>query len=389
MGYLPSERENGHHFSKEAPLETLMSSLQSAKDFIVPMVSSSLVSTMGSCNLIFRMPSTGSAVISGENSDIFQGSTQGENVQLIAKENRALQMDKTSSKLGQHQQHCLSDCFECLSSLWSHDELIHASSFHSCSDREKNYKAFTYQEGSEKQLSGLSVQGLSTSVPAFYYVMKPNRSVQKIRNSFRVPHTEDSCVSQKPAPSVFQTMMEHCIFASSTFSKHVGQVIPWNENIVYSINDSKNRMMGYLSNTISISMMIDRNHILGKLQEQVKYHKSLGFARVGGDPNTSMPPTTTGTERSLEPEESSNTTPGGVFKMPIPNIERLRSTLSTVSLSELIEFVPQLGKTSQDFPDKKKLFSVQDFFRYTEAEGEWMNLKIITYIFLQMFSSFA
>ncbi|CAI8604212.1 unnamed protein product [Vicia faba] len=29
----------------------------------------------------------------------------------------------------------------------------------------------------------------------------------------------------------------------------------------------------------------------------------------------------------------------------------------------------KLGKTSKDHPDKKKLFSVQDFFRYTESEG--------------------
>ncbi|CAM8961109.1 unnamed protein product [Rhodiola kirilowii] len=58
-----------------------------------------------------------------------------------------------------------------------------------------------------------------------------------------------------------------------------------------------------------------------------------------------------------------------IFDIPLSNVERLRSTLSTVSLSELIELVPQLRQSSQDHPDKKKLFSVQDSFRYTEFEG--------------------
>ncbi|KAF3968444.1 hypothetical protein CMV_007666 [Castanea mollissima] len=72
-------------------------------------------------------------------------------------------------------------------------------------------------------------------------------------------------------------------------------------------------------------------------------------------------------------EETGGTFPqklaSGIHSIPLSNVERLRSTLSTVSLTELIELVPQLGRTSTDYPDKKKLFSVQDFFRYTEAEG--------------------
>uniref|UniRef100_A0A0D9XVX0 EF-hand domain-containing protein n=1 Tax=Leersia perrieri TaxID=77586 RepID=A0A0D9XVX0_9ORYZ len=56
------------------------------------------------------------------------------------------------------------------------------------------------------------------------------------------------------------------------------------------------------------------------------------------------------------------------------NVERLRSTLSTLSLAELIELVLQLvarSTTSHDaHPDKKKLFSVHDFFRYAEFEGK-------------------
>lgn len=58
-----------------------------------------------------------------------------------------------------------------------------------------------------------------------------------------------------------------------------------------------------------------------------------------------------------------------IFSIPLTNVERLKTTLSTVSLTELIELLPQLGKTTKDHPDKKKLFSVQDFFRYTESEG--------------------
>ncbi|XP_073297473.1 uncharacterized protein [Primulina huaijiensis] len=60
----------------------------------------------------------------------------------------------------------------------------------------------------------------------------------------------------------------------------------------------------------------------------------------------------------------------GLLSIPLSNVERLRSTLSTVSFTELIELLPQIGRSSkEDHPDKKKLFSVQDFFRYTEAEG--------------------
>lgn len=55
--------------------------------------------------------------------------------------------------------------------------------------------------------------------------------------------------------------------------------------------------------------------------------------------------------------------------IPLSNVEKLKSTLSTLSIGELIELVPQLGRTSKDHPDKKKLFSVQNFFQYTEAEG--------------------
>ncbi|KAG1365672.1 hypothetical protein COCNU_12G006720 [Cocos nucifera] len=68
------------------------------------------------------------------------------------------------------------------------------------------------------------------------------------------------------------------------------------------------------------------------------------------------------TESSL-PQNLAN----GLLYIPLSNAEHLKSTLSSVSLTEFIEFIAQLGKSSTDHPDKKKLFSFQDFFRYTEA----------------------
>lgn len=59
----------------------------------------------------------------------------------------------------------------------------------------------------------------------------------------------------------------------------------------------------------------------------------------------------------------------GFLNITLSNVERLRSTLSAVSLTELVELIPQLRRSFKEHPDKKNLFSVQDFFRYTEAEG--------------------
>ncbi|XP_043701736.1 mitochondrial substrate carrier family protein C-like [Telopea speciosissima] len=113
----------------------------------------------------------------------------------------------------------------------------------------------------------------------------------------------------------------------------------------------------------------DVNYFLGNLR----------FARVGG-----VSPTLVGVTSSVKvegddgvsagnSEETESSSPqklaNGLLNIPLSNVERLRSTLSTVSLTELIELLPQLGKSSKDHPDKKKLFSVQDFFRYTESEG--------------------
>ncbi|KAK8350231.1 hypothetical protein V6Z11_A06G198200 [Gossypium hirsutum] len=58
-----------------------------------------------------------------------------------------------------------------------------------------------------------------------------------------------------------------------------------------------------------------------------------------------------------------------MLSVPLSNVESLRTTLPAVTLTELTELLPPLSQSSLDHPDKKKLFSVQEFFRYTESEG--------------------
>lgn len=58
----------------------------------------------------------------------------------------------------------------------------------------------------------------------------------------------------------------------------------------------------------------------------------------------------------------------------LPNMDVLRSSLATLGVKEgvqeIVDRVSSMTRSSPDYPDKKKLTSVQDFFRYTEAEGE-------------------
>lgn len=107
---------------------------------------------------------------------------------------------------------------------------------------------------------------------------------------------------------------------------------------------------------------------------------NLMFARVGdvasGIVGLTSPVSEDGDDSNVSnagKEESAVDSPqklaSGILSIPLSNVERLKSTLSTISLTELIELLPQLGRPSADHPDKKKLISVQDFFRYTESEG--------------------
>lgn len=120
----------------------------------------------------------------------------------------------------------------------------------------------------------------------------------------------------------------------------------------------------------------------GKRADVNGFLGNLKFARVGGVPSSivgvsssdkeesDVGVSTAGTQEESGGSSSPQKLANGLLSIPLSNVERLRSTLSTVSLTELIELLPQLGKPSKDHPDKKKLFSVQDFFRYTEAEGK-------------------
>ncbi|KAK9741500.1 hypothetical protein RND81_03G110700 [Saponaria officinalis] len=119
--------------------------------------------------------------------------------------------------------------------------------------------------------------------------------------------------------------------------------------------------------------------IEGKRADMNVFLGNLKFARVGGVPSTLVGVASPVNEDGDDSEtangdvESRNFTPqklaSGLLNIPLSNVERLKTTLSTISISELIELVPHLGRAAKDIPDKKKLFSVQDFFRYTEAEG--------------------
>lgn len=116
----------------------------------------------------------------------------------------------------------------------------------------------------------------------------------------------------------------------------------------------------------------------GRKAEVNGFFGNLRFARVGGVPSGIVGVSSSVNDgddgvSSQSREETSGISPqklaSGILSIPLSNVERLRSTLSTVSLTELIELLPQVGRSSKDYPDKKKLISVQDFFRYTEAEG--------------------
>lgn len=118
----------------------------------------------------------------------------------------------------------------------------------------------------------------------------------------------------------------------------------------------------------------------GKRADVNGFFGNLKFARVGGGVPSSMVGVPSVKDvgddinNAVNQEESGGNSPqklaNGLLSIPLSNVERLRSTLSTVSLTELIELLPQIGRPSkEDHPDKKKLISVQDFFRYTEAEG--------------------
>lgn len=127
-------------------------------------------------------------------------------------------------------------------------------------------------------------------------------------------------------------------------------------------------------------LKIIKGLISGKKADFDGFLSNMRFARVSGAPASLVGAASSSVSDENEARASSGGTEepesslpqklaSGLLNIPLSNVERLRSTLSTVSLTELIEFIPQLARSTTDHPDKKKLFSVQDFFRYTEAEG--------------------
>ncbi|MCL7032046.1 hypothetical protein MKW94_004651 [Papaver nudicaule] len=163
----------------------------------------------------------------------------------------------------------------------------------------------------------------------------------------------------------------------------VQNVSKFDEGIQRSCNKSndKSNIIDDSSNSAEVDHLgVLKSIFKGRKEDVNSFLGNLSFARVGGVPSSMVGvPSVKEEDEDIETNESkeepeSNNTPQkiatGLLNIPLSNVERLRSTLSTYSLSELIELVPQLGRPSKDdHPDKKKLFSVQDFFRYTESEG--------------------
>lgn len=106
--------------------------------------------------------------------------------------------------------------------------------------------------------------------------------------------------------------------------------------------------------------------------------RSLGFARMHGDPE--VPSSSVSVPDEGQPELTDNSSSGAntttsqssgmqAIQVIIPKFDEFRSSLRTLSVKELVDRVYQMARSDPGYPDKKKLTSVQDFFRYTEAEG--------------------
>ncbi|KAG0605696.1 hypothetical protein M758_9G080800 [Ceratodon purpureus] len=121
---------------------------------------------------------------------------------------------------------------------------------------------------------------------------------------------------------------------------------------------------------------------------------TLGFARLQGEPDGSAGTVVVPAEGSGEdvvdttaliekvknqPLQAEKQTEKGKnpglqpIHVKLPNMDGIKSSLATLGVKEgvqeLVDRVANMTRSSPDYPDKKKLTSVQDFFRYTEAEG--------------------
>ncbi|KAK6144808.1 hypothetical protein DH2020_021628 [Rehmannia glutinosa] len=106
--------------------------------------------------------------------------------------------------------------------------------------------------------------------------------------------------------------------------------------------------------------------VLGGKREFVHgFLRNLKFARVGGVPSSIggvplVKDVDEGVVSAVHEEDgegnSSQKLANGLLSVPLSNADCLRSTLSTVSLTELIDLLPQIGRPSkEDHPDKTKI----------------------------------
>ncbi|KAH7300747.1 hypothetical protein KP509_24G077700 [Ceratopteris richardii] len=375
------ERGKAESCFKDGTFSALMSSLHSAKELIIPMVSSYTGRNFTESNSK-TFSSNDNIVISSVSvtdtghthldclKDFKQASQKG----LSLCQRLHSHSDMSQGKLSE-------SCQSYLSNVQMQNELVHLG----IRDNIPEVKNLSLEQ--QNKFPDLSMQGLSSTVHKPRLILKQNHGIHKASD----PVPLDAYVSERPliGTSLFQTVFDRCVSASSVFSKQAGQILPLNTDLLCAVNDSKDKVLGFIHENFCISVTFHDCNQIGNLLQNQSMDKqagflkcvrsaSLGFARVAGDIKAAAP--TVNTDRSptnirqsdstaSEMEDPSSTNTAGIFRVPMPTIDRLRSTLSTVSLAELIELVPQLGKASQDFPDKKKLFSVQDFFRYTESEG--------------------
>lgn len=139
-----------------------------------------------------------------------------------------------------------------------------------------------------------------------------------------------------------------------------------------------------LDNLVRNLQMFDHNKIISGIVKERKadvngLFANIRFARVGGAPaslvdadssvNDEGEARVSNVEKEQAEGSAAQKPAGGILNISLSTVESLKSTLPSVSFTELIELIPQMGKSSKEHPDKKKLFSVQDFFRYAETEG--------------------
>eukprot|EP00249_Psilotum_nudum_P019761 c27406_g2_i1 orf=871-3384(+) len=393
---LPMSQPQGEghsaHCSKVSPVESLLSSLHFARDILMPVAP--IIPLFGhrelSCCLPESLSSSARDFVS-HLSKLPTGAQDGRYENLIFKlSSRCTGANgKASASLFPNQ--VVADFFEgflhsCLNQLPKHGTGAFLFLHDSSSDN-RDARVFNVGTAVEKHVSGLSVEGLSNVLPIYNKNSKFECNGGKEHShSNSTDWTQEAEESQKSICGTFiQVIVNHFFAVSSNVSKHACQWLPWRSE-VHCFEDSK-ELVGlsegqnfYIRFTTQEAQIDNSCHLEDhgherKQIENCRSSASLGFARVRGDLNTVA---TASNKKDSEVESETvdqceatqnSKSSTGLFKVPLSNIERLRLSLPAISLTELMELVPQIGKMPQDYPDKKKLFTVQDFFKYSETEG--------------------